>query len=110
MSLRNQRKYVHVKYLWDDLIANKLSELEKLVYRSNCLGSDLTITNTGGGNTSSKLVGIDPLTNEEQDILWVKGSGGDLRTVDVSGFSSLYLNKFQQVHLKKHVSTSFHIK
>ena len=97
MSLRNQQKYVHVKYLWEDLVANKLSELEKLVYRSNCLGSDLTITNTGGGNTSSKLVEIDPLTNEEQNILWVKGSGGDLRTVDVSGFSSLYLNKFQQL-------------
>ena len=71
MSLRNQRKYVYVKYLWEDLVANKLSELEKLVYRSNCLGSDLTITNTGGGNTSSKLVEVDPLTNEEQDILWV---------------------------------------
>ena len=97
MSLRNQRKYVYVKYLWEDLVANKLSELEKLVYRSNCLGSDLTITNTGGGNTSSKLVEVDPLTNKEQDILWVKGSGGDLRTVDVSGFSSLYLNKFQQL-------------
>jgi len=97
MSLRNRRKYVHVKYLWEDVVANELSDLEKLVYRSNCLGRDLTITNTGGGNTSSKLVEIDPLTNEEEHILWVKGSGGDLRTVDVSGFSSLYLNKFQQL-------------
>ena len=97
MSLRNRRKYVHVKYLWEDIVANKLSDLEKLVYRSNCLGSDLTITNTGGGNTSSKLLGIDPLTDEQVDILWVKGSGGDLRTVDISGFSSLYLNKFKQL-------------
>ena len=91
MSLRNRRKYVHVKYLWEDIVANKLSDLEKLVYRSNCLGSDLTITNTGGGNTSSKLLGIDPLTDEQVDILWVKGSGGDLRTVDSYGFCSLYL-------------------
>ena len=97
MSLRNHRKYVHVKYLWEDIVSNKLSDLEKLVYRSNCLGSDLAITNTGGGNTSSKLVEIDPLTKKEQDILWVKGSGGDLRTVDLAGFSSLYLNKFQQL-------------
>ena len=99
MSLRNHRKYVHVKYLWEDIVSNKLSDLEKLVYRSNCLGSDLAITNTGGGNTSSKLVEIDPLTKKDQDILWVKGSGGDLRTVDVSGFSSLYLNKFQQLKM-----------
>ena len=97
MSLRNHREYVYVKYLWDDNVADTLSDLEKLVYRSNCLGSDLTITNTGGGNTSSKLVGIDPLTKLEENILWVKGSGGDLRTVDVAGFSSLYLDKFQKL-------------
>ena len=97
MSLRNHREYVYVKYLWDDNVADKLSDLEKLVYRSNCLGSDLTITNTGGGNTSSKLVGIDPLTKLEENILWVKGSGGDLRTIDVAGFSSLYLDKFQKL-------------
>ena len=60
------------------------------MYRSNTLGTDLTLTNTGGGNTSSKLMEKDPLTGESVEVLWVKGSGGDLRTAKRDGFASLY--------------------
>ena len=71
----------------------QLSGLDRLVYRSNKLGEDLTLTNTGGGNTSSKLIEKDPLTGEEVEVLWLKGSGGDLRTSRRDGFASLYLDK-----------------
>lgn len=64
-----------VNYLWDDAVASKLSPVERLVYRSNILGTDQRITNTGGGNTSSKVMEIDPLTGEKVEVLWVKGSG-----------------------------------
>src|ERR1700721_1283546 len=83
----------HVNYLWDDQKANSLSPVEKLVYRSNLLGSDQRITNTGGGNTSAKLAEIDPLTGKQVTVLWVKGSGGDLRTAKRENFSSLYQDK-----------------
>lgn len=66
---------------------------ELLLYRSNLLGSDRRITNFGGGNTSAKLRGKDPLTGQEVDVLWVKGSGGDLGTMKLEGFSTLYLEK-----------------
>jgi rhamnose utilization protein RhaD (predicted bifunctional aldolase and dehydrogenase) len=69
-----------VDYLWDDAKANALDPVERLIYRSNLLGSDQRITNTGGGNTSAKLQQTDPLTGEKVEVLWVKGSGGDLRT------------------------------
>jgi rhamnose utilization protein RhaD (predicted bifunctional aldolase and dehydrogenase)/NAD(P)-dependent dehydrogenase (short-subunit alcohol dehydrogenase family) len=78
---------------WDDAIASKLDEPELLRYRSNLLGSDLRITNFGGGNTSSKLTEIDPLTGEPVTVLWVKGSGGDLGSIKRSGFATLYLDK-----------------
>lgn len=83
----------HVQYLWDDQTADKLTGLDRLVYRSNKLGEDLTLTNTGGGNTSSKLAETDPLTGQSVEVLWVKGSGGDLRTTTRDGFASLYLDK-----------------
>jgi len=70
----------HVKYLWRDEDAERLTGIDRLVYRSNKLGEDLTLTNTGGGNTSSKLIESDPLTGDPVEVLWVKGSGGDLRT------------------------------
>jgi rhamnulose-1-phosphate aldolase/alcohol dehydrogenase len=89
----DQKIFEHVKYLWEDRIANQLAGLDRLVYRSNKLGEDLTLTNTGGGNTSSKLTEEDPLTGEEVEVLWVKGSGGDLRTSTRDGFASLYLEK-----------------
>jgi rhamnulose-1-phosphate aldolase/alcohol dehydrogenase len=82
-----------VKYLWQDEIANELDGVARLVYRSNKLGEDLTLTNTGGGNTSSKLFETDPLTGESVEVLWLKGSGGDLRTAQRDGFASLYLDK-----------------
>ncbi len=80
----------HVNYLWDDAKAEKLSPAERLVYRSNLLGSDQRITNTGGGNTSAKLMEKDPLTGQSVEVLWVKGSGGDLRTSNLGNFASLY--------------------
>src|SRR5712664_3526697 len=88
-----QKTFKFVKYLWQDEVANQLSELDRLVYRSNKLGEDLTLTNTGGGNTSSKLREEDPLTGESVEVLWLKGSGGDLRTSKRDGFASLYLEK-----------------
>ncbi len=87
-------KFKHVNYLWDDEIANKLDAVERLRYRSNILGSDQRITNTGGGNTSSKVKMTDPLTGEEVDVVWVKGSGGDLRTSTRANFASLYMDEF----------------
>ncbi len=87
------RTYRHVKHLWDDSQAATLSGLERLVYRSNLLGSDQRITNTGGGNTSSKINERDPLTGKEVEVLWVKGSGGDLRTSTRDNFASLYQEK-----------------
>src|SRR5678816_1476634 len=88
-----EEKFRFVKYLWRDEAANQLDGVDRLVYRSNKLGEDLTLTNTGGGNTSSKLVETDPLTGESVEVLWLKGSGGDLRTAKRDGFASLYLDK-----------------
>src|ERR1700722_19052719 len=85
--------FQYVKNFWNDADAGKLSGIDRLVYRSNKLGSDQNITNTGGGNTSSKLMERDPLTGEEVEVLWVKGSGGDLRTSKLENFSSLYQDK-----------------
>ncbi len=78
---------------WDDKVASALDEQELLRYRSNLLGSDLRITNFGGGNTSSKIAEKDPLDASRQVVLWVKGSGGDLGSIKRSGFATLYLNK-----------------
>lgn len=86
-------QFRHVNYLWDDAKAASLSPSDRLVYRSNLLGSDQRITNTGGGNTSSKLSETDPLTGKDVEVLWVKGSGGDLRTSTRENFSSLYQQK-----------------
>lgn len=72
-----------------------MTELQRLVYRSNILGDDGRITNTGGGNTSSKIVERDPLTGERATVLWVKGSGGDLRTSTAENFASLYLDRLE---------------
>ncbi|MDZ4656035.1 MAG: bifunctional rhamnulose-1-phosphate aldolase/short-chain dehydrogenase [Bythopirellula sp.] len=101
MSAATTDQFRYVSYLWDDATAERLSPAERLVYRSNCLGADQRITNTGGGNTSSKLVELDPLTGEDVDVLWVKGSGGDLRTSKLDNFASLTMTKLmglQQVY------------
>jgi len=82
--------------LWDDERARSLSEPERLLYRSNLLGSDLRITNFGGGNTSAKVMQRDPLTGLEVEVLWVKGSGGDLGSVKLDGFATLYTTRLEQ--------------
>ena len=84
--------------LWDDAFAATLDEPGKLLYRSNLLGSDLRITNFGGGNTSAKVMHKDPLTGENVEVLWVKGSGGDIGSMKLDGFSTLYMEKLE--HLK----------
>jgi rhamnulose-1-phosphate aldolase/alcohol dehydrogenase len=91
--MSKQKSFEFVKYLWKDEEAGRLNGVDRLVYRSNKLGEDLTLTNTGGGNTSSKLMERDPLTGQEVEVLWIKGSGGDLRTAKRDGFASLYLDK-----------------
>lgn len=78
---------------WDPAVADKLDEPELLRYRSNLLGSDLRITNFAGGNTSSKIDEIDPLTGKIEKVLWVKGSGGDLGSIKRTGFATLYQDK-----------------
>ena len=87
-------QYQYVNYLWDDEVAGQLDAVERLRYRSNILGADQRVTNTGGGNTSSKVMLTDPLSEEDVDVLWVKGSGGDLRTSTRANFASLYMDKF----------------
>ena len=89
----SEKAYRHVSNLWNDADAAKLDPSQRLIYRSNKLGSDQRITNTGGGNTSAKLTEKDPLTGQEVEVLWVKGSGGDLRTSTRENFSSLYQQK-----------------
>ncbi len=89
MSKKN-KNFKYVNYKWNNEIANKLDPVERLVYRSNILGDDQRITNTGGGNTSSKIMMKDPITGKDVEVLWVKGSGGDLRTSKKENFASLY--------------------
>lgn len=81
--------------LWDDEKATGKSEPELLLYRSNLLGSDKRITNYGGGNTSAKAAEKDPLTGETVEVLWVKGSGGDVGTITLDGFATLYQSKLE---------------
>ncbi|KAA9131037.1 bifunctional rhamnulose-1-phosphate aldolase/short-chain dehydrogenase [Marinihelvus fidelis] len=78
---------------WSNEDAQGRSESELLLYRSNLLGSDLTVTNFGGGNTSAKIQERDPLSGEAVEVLWVKGSGGDIGSMDIGGFSTLYQDK-----------------
>jgi len=81
--------------LWDDARAASMSESEKLLYRSNLLGSDKRVTNYGGGNTSAKVIETDPLTGEPVEVLWVKGSGGDIGSMKMDGFATLYMDRLQ---------------
>ncbi|MEO9576514.1 MAG: bifunctional rhamnulose-1-phosphate aldolase/short-chain dehydrogenase [Tateyamaria sp.] len=80
---------------WDDDAAQGMSESELLLYRSNILGSDKRVTNYGGGNTSAKVMEVDPLTGDDVEVLWVKGSGGDIGSIKMDGFSTLYMDKLQ---------------
>jgi rhamnulose-1-phosphate aldolase/alcohol dehydrogenase len=88
-----EKNYKFVNNLWNDAEASTLDPVGQLIYRSNKLGSDQRITNTSGGNTSSKITETDPLTKQPVEVLWVKGSGGDLRTSTRENFSSLYQDK-----------------
>ena len=80
---------------WSDQDAQNMSESELLLYRSNILGSDQRVTNYGGGNTSAKVIETDPLTGEGVEVLWVKGSGGDIGSIMMDGFATLYMDKLQ---------------
>lgn len=91
--------FKHVSYLWNDEEAAKLAgdEVALLVYRSNLLGADLRLTNYGGGNTSCKAMAKHPLTGKDVEVMWVKGSGGDLGTMKRSGLAALYIDKLRSL-------------
>ncbi|GAB3426000.1 bifunctional aldolase/short-chain dehydrogenase [Niabella aquatica] len=93
------KTFKHVSYLWDEAKAAELAgdEVALLIYRSNLLGADLRLTNYGGGNTSCKAIAKDPLTGQETEIMWVKGSGGDLGTLRRSGLAALYVDKLRSL-------------
>ncbi len=93
------KEFKHVSYLWDDAKAAELAgdEVALLIYRSNLLGADLRLTNYGGGNTSCKAMAIDPLTGNETEVMWVKGSGGDLGTLKKSGLAALYVDRLRSL-------------
>ncbi|MFT3989558.1 bifunctional rhamnulose-1-phosphate aldolase/short-chain dehydrogenase [Aestuariivirga sp.] len=88
---------ITVPSLWDDAKAAKLDEPGLLLYRSNLLGADLRITNFGGGNTSAKVEMVDPLTKKKAEVLWVKGSGGDIGSMKLDGFATLYMDKLESL-------------
>ncbi len=95
----NAAQFKHVSYLWDDEKAAALEgdEVGLLIYRSNLLGADLRLTNYGGGNTSCKAMAPDPLTGNEVEVMWVKGSGGDIGTLSRSGLAALYVDKLRSL-------------
>src|SRR5437016_14306346 len=88
----NTKDFKYVSYLWEEAEAEKLKgdEVALLIYRSNLLGADLRLTNYGGGNTSCKVMAPDPLTGKQTEVMWIKGSGGDLGTLKKSGLAALY--------------------
>ncbi|OJY89420.1 MAG: short-chain dehydrogenase [Sphingobacteriales bacterium 40-81] len=94
-----QKTFKHVSYLWDESKAAELAgdEVALLIYRSNLLGADLRLTNYGGGNTSCKVISKDPLTGTETEVMWVKGSGGDLGTLKKSGLAALYVDRLRSL-------------
>ena len=93
------KTYKHVDYLWDESKASKLgdNQVELFLYRSNILGADLRITNFGGGNTSCKTIEKDPLTNDEVEVMWIKGSGGDIGTLTKAGIAGLYTERLRNL-------------
>ena len=95
----NTDQFKHVSYLWDEQKATALAgdEVGLLIYRSNLLGADLRLTNYGGGNTSCKAIAKDPLTAKETEIMWVKGSGGDIGTLKKSGLAALYVDRLRSL-------------
>ncbi|MEP7277891.1 MAG: bifunctional aldolase/short-chain dehydrogenase [Bacteroidota bacterium] len=99
MSVSTKKEFAHVSYLWDEKQAAALAgdEVGLLVYRSNLLGADLRLTNYGGGNTSCKALAKDPLTGVETEVMWVKGSGGDLGTMKRNGLAALYTDRMRSL-------------
>ncbi|WP_236976039.1 bifunctional aldolase/short-chain dehydrogenase [Membranihabitans maritimus] len=97
--MKTKTAFKYVDYLWDDQKAKSLegNEVELFLYRSNILGADLRITNYGGGNTSCKTIEKDPLTGEDVEVMWIKGSGGDIGTLKRNGIAGLYVNKLHQL-------------
>ncbi|MBD1394371.1 bifunctional aldolase/short-chain dehydrogenase [Mucilaginibacter glaciei] len=95
----NTKEFKHVSYLWDDARAAELAgdEVALLIYRSNLLGADLRLTNYGGGNTSCKVTDKDPLTGKEVEVMWIKGSGGDIGTLKKSGLAALYVDRLRSL-------------
>jgi rhamnulose-1-phosphate aldolase/alcohol dehydrogenase len=93
------KKFEHVSYLWDDAKAATMAgdEVALLIYRSNLLGADLRLTNYGGGNTSCKAMAKNPLTGEATEVMWVKGSGGDIGTLKKSGLAALYVDRLRSL-------------
>src|SRR5664279_74936 len=88
-------QFKNVAYLWDETKAAAMDgdEVALCVYRSNLLGPDLRLTNYGGGNTSCKIFTKNPLTGQDTQVMWVKGSGGDLGTMKKNGLAALYMDK-----------------
>jgi rhamnulose-1-phosphate aldolase/alcohol dehydrogenase len=99
MSTVAIKQFKHVSYLWDEAKAASLAgdEVALLIYRSNMLGADLRLTNYGGGNTSCKTIEKDPLTGEETEVMWIKGSGGDIGTLTRSGLAGLYVDRLRSL-------------
>ena len=93
------KEFKHVNYLWEDSVAAKLAgdEVALLIYRSNLLGADLRLTNYGGGNTSCKTIEKDPITGGNTEVMWIKGSGGDIGTLKRSGLAGLYVDRLRSL-------------
>ena len=93
------KDYQYVNYLWNEKHADDLKDdqVKLFLYRSNILGADLRITNYGGGNTSCKTIEKDPLTSEEVEVMWIKGSGGDIGTLTRSGIAGLYTERLRNL-------------
>ena len=89
----------HVNYLWDEDVAEDFAgdEIALLLYRSNLLGADLRLTNYGGGNTSLKTMEVDPLSDQDVEVMWIKGSGGDIGSLDRSGLAALYVDRLRDL-------------
>jgi len=99
MGVSTSTQFKHVSYLWDEKKAALLEgdEVALLIYRSNLLGADLRLTNYGGGNTSCKTIAKDPLTGKQTEVMWVKGSGGDIGTLKRSGLAALYVDRLRSL-------------
>lgn len=107
MSVDTTTQFRHVSYLWEEATAASMKgdEVALLIYRSNLLGADLRLTNYGGGNTSCKAIANDPLTGEPVEVMWVKGSGGDLGTLKKNGLAALYVNRLRSLtHVYKGIT------